>query len=98
MLGALPSLPRPTTNRTASYLPKVRTKTKKSSRPGTAESSKQLIPKDGDGEKEKEARSPPAMDPRHSFVYTHYQHSLNSLGDILDRVRRVLFYFNFRFL
>ncbi|KAF8203910.1 hypothetical protein BJ912DRAFT_1090718 [Pholiota molesta] len=50
MLGALPSL---TTNRTASYLPKVRSK-KKSARPSTAESSKQLIPKDGeDGEKER---------------------------------------------
>ncbi|KAF9486370.1 hypothetical protein BDN70DRAFT_821991 [Pholiota conissans] len=93
-LGALPIIPASqsrtaaannATNRTA-YLPKVRTKTKKGGRPGTAESSKQLLPKDdvADGPATANANLTP-VDPRHSFVYSHYQHSLNSLNDILDR-------------
>jgi hypothetical protein len=60
-------------------------KPKKNNRPGTAESSKQLLPK-GSGSLgfDEPAASP---DTRHSIIYNHYQHSLNSLNVILDRVR-----------
>ncbi|KJA28609.1 hypothetical protein HYPSUDRAFT_74363 [Hypholoma sublateritium FD-334 SS-4] len=61
----------PTAAIAASAMPAVRaSKGKKSARPGTADSNTQLLPKPG---------------ARDSFVYSHYQHSLNSLHDILDR-------------
>ena len=53
-------------------------KGKKSARPGTADSNTQLLPKSGSA--------------RDSFVYSHYQHSLNSLNDILDRVSCALLF------
>lgn len=58
-------------------------KPKKNNRPGTAESSKQLLPK-GPGSL---GFDEPAASPntRHSLIYNHYQHSLNSLNVILDR-------------
>lgn len=55
------------------------TKPKKSKskdhRPGTSESIQALLPKGRSGER------------RTSIIYTHYQDSLNSLNDIIDRVR-----------
>ena len=60
-------------------------KPKKHSRPGTAESSKQLLPKGPQSSGFDERAAP--SDTRHSVIYNHYQHSLNSLNVILDRVR-----------
>lgn len=68
----------------SSYKPK----SKKNERPSTAESSKQLLPK-GRGSNDYDDPSPDSSAPRAqrgSLVYSHYQHSLNSLNDILDRV------------
>ncbi|KAF9556430.1 hypothetical protein CPC08DRAFT_95400 [Agrocybe pediades] len=74
----------------------ARTKSKKNGRPGTSESSKQLLPKgQADGGFGFDHRTTTGQDsydtstahagPRHTFIYNHYQHSLNSLNDILDR-------------
>ncbi|KDR85623.1 hypothetical protein GALMADRAFT_234605 [Galerina marginata CBS 339.88] len=61
----------------------IKPKTKKNGRPGTSESSKQLLPKGSEipGFDERTANA----DARHSLMYNHYQHSLNSLNDIIDR-------------
>ena len=74
-------------NRTSYMKPK----SKINDRPGTSESNKQLLPK---------GRSSADLDdsPTHttvkkpSIVYSHYQHSLNSLNDIIDRVSMQLLY------
>ncbi|KAF8963932.1 hypothetical protein BDZ97DRAFT_2011528 [Flammula alnicola] len=60
----------------------VKTKTKKNNRPGTSESSKQLLPKDSGNSGFGDHHS---LNPGHSLIYNHYQHSLNSLNDILDK-------------
>jgi len=52
-------------------------------RPGTSESNKELLP-DRDGD-HPEDHHPELQNPSGSNVYTHYQHSLNSLHDIIDR-------------
>ncbi|KAI0652341.1 hypothetical protein C8Q79DRAFT_896641 [Trametes meyenii] len=51
-------------------------KKKKSSRPGTSDSSKPLMSDSPDNG---------LLDPTRSSVYMHYRHSLNSLNDIIDR-------------
>ncbi|KAG6911339.1 hypothetical protein DXG01_001010 [Tephrocybe rancida] len=51
----------------------------KDNRPGTAESSQALLPKGRNDSKEPDLRR------RTSIVYSHYQESLNSLNDIIDR-------------
>ncbi|KAG6842378.1 hypothetical protein C0991_007508 [Blastosporella zonata] len=51
----------------------------KDGRPGTSESNKALLPKKRDDSRE------PGLRRRSSVVYTHYQESLNSLTDIIDR-------------
>ncbi|KAG6874410.1 hypothetical protein C0995_015146 [Termitomyces sp. Mi166 len=51
----------------------------KDNRPGTSESDKALLPKRRDSSKEPDLRK------RTSAVYLHYQDSLNSLIDIIDR-------------
>jgi hypothetical protein len=58
-------------------------KTKKISRPGTSESKTKLL-SDGDGD-HPEDRRPESRSRKGSNVYTHFQHSLNSLDDIIDR-------------
>ena len=67
-------------------------KKNKGNRPGTAESSKGLLPKASSGygfgafDERLAMNAGNASEPKHSFVYNHYQHSLNSLNDIIDRV------------
>ena len=56
----------------------TRGRTKKSRRPGTADSSEPLI-KPSDNED-------PPLGHALSDIYLHYRHSLNSLNDIIDRV------------
>lgn len=85
---SLPPLPVPTDdpvtptmiNFSSNRATYAKSKTKKSGRPGTAESSKQLLPKSPGSDQAT------LHDTRHSLIYTHYQHSLNSLNDIIDRV------------
>ncbi|KAF8167456.1 hypothetical protein B0H34DRAFT_681916 [Crassisporium funariophilum] len=62
----------------------VKPKAKKTNRPGTSESNKQLLPK-GPGSFGFDDRTTDPVETRHSLIYTHYQHSLNSLNDIIDR-------------
>ncbi|OCH90044.1 hypothetical protein OBBRIDRAFT_804252 [Obba rivulosa] len=54
-------------------------KASKDGRPGTSDSTKPLIATGVDGDRRDEANQ------RMSDVYLHYQHSLNSLNDIIDR-------------
>ncbi|KAG6899576.1 hypothetical protein C0993_009047 [Termitomyces sp. T159_Od127] len=54
-------------------------KKKSHDRPGTSESDRTLLPRRRDSSKEPDLRK------RTSAVYTHYQDSLNSLNDIIDR-------------
>lgn len=61
----------------------IKPKTKKNGRPGTSESSKQLLPKGSETPGFDDRTTNP--DTRHSLIYNHYQHSLNSLNDIIDR-------------
>ncbi|KAJ7492189.1 hypothetical protein FB451DRAFT_1388613 [Mycena latifolia] len=68
--GTPPSTP-PTQSRNPNQTPYRRRSARKSSRPGTGDSGQFLL-----------ADAEPSAG---SFVYTHYQHSLNSLHDILDR-------------
>lgn len=74
MTTAIPNGRNP--NRSA-YRPK-----KKNDRPSTSESSKQLLPKSIPS-----GSCDVRRHPHNSLVYSHYQHSLNSLNDIIDRVR-----------
>ncbi|KAG7099846.1 hypothetical protein E1B28_001653 [Marasmius oreades] len=61
----------------------------KHNRPGTAESQRLLLPKGSNKDKEVGSTGGTSSDTRRargsSVVYSHYQHSLNSLDDILDR-------------
>jgi len=54
-------------------------KKSKDNRPGTSESNKALLPKGRSDSPERDTRK------RTSLVYSHYQESLNSLNDIIDR-------------
>jgi hypothetical protein len=69
-------------NRTSYVKPKPRIN---DNRPGTSESNKQLLPKGrNSGDLDDSPTRSTARRP--SIVYSHYQHSLNSLNDIIDRV------------
>lgn len=58
---------------------------RKSSRPGTSESSKRLLPKGpGSSEYDDVTRQSDNYPGSNSLLYQHYQHSLQSLNDILD--------------
>ncbi|KAF9011042.1 hypothetical protein BDQ17DRAFT_1420483 [Cyathus striatus] len=63
----------------------TKTKSKKSDRPGTAESSQALLPKNKQSAFATNDTNDTQPTTRHSFIYNHYQHSLNSLNDIIDR-------------
>lgn len=67
----------------------TKNKFKKESRPGSSESSQGLLPKGSSDTARDSAAIWSALitkSGRRSEVYSHYQHSLNSLHDILDRV------------
>ncbi|KAG6851373.1 hypothetical protein H0H93_005771 [Arthromyces matolae] len=57
----------------------AKSKRTKDNRPGTSESNKALLPKGPEDSREPDLRRRP------SVVYSHYQDSLNSLNDIIDR-------------
>ena len=69
-------------NRTSYMKPKP----KVNDRPGTSESNKQLLPK-GTNSADFDESPTHGTASRPSMVYSHYQESLNSLNDIIDRVR-----------
>lgn len=80
------SLPEATTSQRninrSSYTKTVR----KSSRPGTSESSKRLLPKGpGSSEYDNVTCQSDNYTRSNSLLYHHYQHSLQSLNDILDK-------------
>lgn len=84
---------------------KSKGKKKKDDRPSTAESSKHLLPNKGYVSSESVVGSPHLEDLKKPSVYMHYQHSLNSLNDIIDRVSllnssmcHVLFIFPYRMI
>ncbi|KAF5385241.1 hypothetical protein D9615_001135 [Tricholomella constricta] len=54
-------------------------KRSKDNRPGTSESNKALLPKEHSDSRDRDFQK------RTSIVYSHYQDSLNSLNDIIDR-------------
>lgn len=67
----------------------TKNKFKKESRPGSSESSQGLLPKGSSDTARDSSAIWSALitkSGRRSEVYSHYQHSLNSLHDILDRV------------
>ena len=59
----------------------TRNKVKRNTRPGTAESAEPLMSSHGNGRLSAQG---------FSDIYEHYRHSLNSLNDIIDRVRTLL--------
>ncbi|KAF8665490.1 hypothetical protein AX16_000505 [Volvariella volvacea WC 439] len=61
----------------------MRSRARKSGRPGTADSAtKHLLSKSRESNEPHEVARPPRIS---SLIYNHYQHSLNSLDDIIDR-------------
>ncbi|KAH9486358.1 hypothetical protein JR316_0000422 [Psilocybe cubensis] len=82
-IGVLSDSALPATKTLNMSLTYIKPKTKKTHRPGTSESNRQLLPKgkDDHGFEDRGAH----INIRHSLIYNHYQHSLNSLNDILDR-------------
>ena len=69
----------------------MKPKSKTSDRPGTSDSNKQLLPK-GRNSADLDQSPTHSTAKRPSNVYSHYQHSLNSLNDIIDRVSIQLFH------
>jgi hypothetical protein len=61
-------------------------KPKKSDRPDTSESNQQLLQTSRRGSFDESQDLPDSQDQRASKVYSHYQHSLNSLNHIIDQV------------
>lgn len=72
-----------------------KTKSRKSNRPGTAESSKGLLGSLGGGTSiDMQHKDGDSAGPMMSEAYLHYRHSLISLADIVNRVRALITVWN----